>query len=160
MIAAAAIALAATALGAAAPAERPRLAGTWKLTQRAQSVSDNTLPAGGETRTWRFRFVPGARVVLHAQKGTGGYRRVVLRWTGGRYVGEVDGRDLCLDGHYDKPGTAHFRYSARVTAVRRAGGKPVATRLDAYYRATYTGCGTGTGRESLAWRGARVDAPR
>jgi hypothetical protein len=140
-------------------AERPRLAGEWRLTQRFQQVSDNTLPAGGATRTWRFKFVPGARVLLYAQKGTGGFRRVVLQWAGGRYVGVVKGRDLCPDGHYDRPGTASFRYSARVTEQRRAGGPPIATRIDAYYRATYRGCGTGIGHERIGWRGVRVDAP-
>ena len=140
----------------AAAADRPRLAGRWMLTERSRQASDNTLPAPGETRTWRFRYLPGARVLLFAQKGTGGFRRVVLRWTGDRYVGTVEGRDLCLDGHEDALGTARFRYSARVTADRQAGDKRVATRIDAYYRATYSGCGTGIGTEAIAWRGVRL----
>ena len=130
--------------GVASAAERPRLAGEWTLTERSRQASENTLPAPGETRTWRFRYLSGARVLLSAQKGTGGSRRVVLRWARGRYVGTVDGRDLCLDGHEDELGTARFRYSA--------------TRIDAYYSATYTGCGTGTGREAIAWRGVKVGA--
>ena len=141
----AAVALTASVtVGLAAAADRPRLAGEWTLTQRARQASDNTLSAPGETRTWRFRYIPGARVLLFAQKGTGGFRRVVLRWASGRYVGTVEGRDLCLDGHEDKLGTARFRYSARVTAHRQVGHKQVATRIDAYYRAIYTGCGSGT----------------
>ena len=140
----------AASLGAAA---RPSLAGTWTLTQRSQEASPNTLPAGGDTRTWRLRFVRGTGLVLHAEKGTGGYRRVVLHWRGGRSVGVAVGRDLCLDGHYDRLGTARFRYSLRVSASERVDGRLVARRIDAYFRATYTGCGTGTGTEALDWRG-------
>src|SRR5262249_10037601 len=143
-------------VAAAAGADRPRLAGEWLLTQRLRQASENTLPAPGETRTWRFQYVPGPRVLLFAQKGTGGFPRGLLPSTPGRHHRPGEGGDLCLDGHEDKLGTARFRYSARVTAQRQVGDKQVATRIDAYYQAIYTGCGTGTGREAIAWRGVRV----
>lgn len=116
-------------------------------------------------RRWVFRRrmnSKGCRLTLLYELALGGFDRVCLHRRGDRYRGRtVSNRVPCGRGY--EPGRTVERFTVRVIGSEWIDGYRYATRLEAYYRATYRSgkpsrCQS-TAREVRHYTGERVDVP-